>query len=371
MSNSGSGGASTRDVFVDAISAALHAPNTDKTPVVKAFYASSRVNRLVANACFKYRVSHDFLDEIKQDLAILLIGKFLASVDASNDFYLRDPDKIYNVLHVTACNIARRKAGKTTESSIEDMTRDDLETATMRMHDRSSSLTDILNEEQNVAALVEQNLDHSKAVADFNRRFENQLKKNQELELESQRNHHMFINPTRQQVLVTPLEPKAAPKAEPLELSGLAIELRQIMEKLDLTIPEMASLLNLTKGKFNSYIYGIVRNIPKKVIDDARTLETEGFPQIEEISKKFDGFSMEQISDHWVARLRSVNSAEATDDELFKQVVNVLDVDRATFWRWRNRQMRPRLRQLQEYDLAIEKHVQRTTGAGPRTQQRR
>ena len=83
--------------------------------VASAYYRSNRVNRLVAHACLKYRSSIpvDFAQELKQELALLLSQKFLKTVE--------NPASIYNVLHVSACFIARRRAQKIREESLEGM----------------------------------------------------------------------------------------------------------------------------------------------------------------------------------------------------------------------------------------------------------
>ncbi len=364
MQSSGSIRPISTDPFTEAIAAAIANPAGGQEALIQAFYESPRVRKLIFHACFVNHISKDDFDEIRQELAILLIEKFLKPVDETGQLYIRDSDKIYNVLHVTACNIAFRRVTKKKESSIEDLSYYEAGNADIRLSDQAFTSGEQLlgDTEQDVATLVEGVLDHQKAIQEFNRRLANNSISRSELSMEQQHRqsvHHLFINPDRDMIRVVPLEPRppATQKKDDPEKNNDTVELKLIREKLDLTIPEMASLLSLTPGIFNSYLYGVVKNIPSNVIRDARVLLSEGLARIEEISKKFENFTMQEITDHWVKRLKSVALETDSDEDIQKLLINVLNVDRATLWRWRNRGMRPKIRQLQEYDSTVEKFV--------------
>lgn len=321
-------GVITTDPLEQAVAAFRSGQGTAEA-VVKSYYDSPRVRRLIAHACFSSRLSPDFEDELKQELAVLLSEKFLDTI--------QQPEKIYNVLHLSACHIARRRADKATEDSLDALLEPQGEP------DNCASA--ILADERDFAAEVEDSIDHQRAVDEFNRRLEEQTNTDRGNQMEY--GHHLYINPNRERV-VYPRRPRDEKKAEKKALSPSAecVELNEIRKELGYSVPAFATVLNTTKGTLSSYLYGIVKHVPESVMREARMLRRQAGAEYRALQKKFGDLSMREIVDGWIKRLGITEGPKAID----AQLAEVLGVDRVTVWRWRERNMRPDLRTLKEYE---------------------
>lgn len=312
--------------------------------VMRAYYDSTRVKRLIAHACYQYRVSPDFAEEITQELALLLIEKFLDKIE--------DADRIYNVLHRSACFMARRKRDKAGEDSLEDLIErsDDFDPT------GSALLTDNKTLEDQIAIRI----DHQKAVDDFNRRLalakENPMFATPTLRMD------LSLRSTKPQVVSAasvvprPAPPKPAqkPVATPKVVSPEGEELNKIRKSLGYTVPEFAQVLNISKGTLSSYLYGIVQNIPSETISEARSLISQGGTKFQALAEKFASMTMRDIVVSWLVEL-GLELGEDNDIRAHAKVLgDALDVDRATIWRWTERDMRPDMRALQDYQERIQ-----------------
>ncbi len=295
--------------------------------VAKTYYADPRVRRLVAHACYKSRLPADFVDELSQELALLLTQKFIRTIE--------NPEKIYNVLHISACHIARRKAEKAREDSLDAL----LE----RSGDADPSTSVVMADERHVIEEIEENMDRKKAIDEFNRRLGTQQK---ESPMHLATSLRMSVIDTTPQI-VRRIERTKPPKQEPSNVpSAAGVELNDIRRELGYTVPEFAQLLNTSKGTLSSYLYGIVKNVPESVMKEARLLHRQAGNEFQALNAKFGNLSMQEIVEAWIKSL----GIEADDKSRDTQLADTLEVDRATVWRWRERNMRPELRKLKEYD---------------------
>lgn len=296
--------------------------------VMSAFYSDQRVSRCVVDACFRKGCSRNDVDEIKQDLAILLIHKFIKTI--------KDPEKIYNVLHVAACHIARRKTEKIKEFSIEDLAVEEPRV----LYNKDDPVGD-----DPVVRVIE-TIDRHKAVEEFNRRLTGQLKNLPHPLSTSLR--LSVVN--KQPVLIErPLKPKRLTYREESP-SNAGKELGDIRKELGYTVPQFAELLNTSRGTLCSYLYGIVKTVPAQILNEARLLKTSANNDFQEFNKKICGMSMGEIIEQWIVLL---GLQEHSKKSLDAQLAEILGVDRATIWRWRERDMRPEVRRLKEYDEIV------------------
>lgn len=294
--------------------------------VMQAYYVSPRVKRLIAHACFTSRLTPCFRDELTQELALLLTKKFVQTTE--------DTDKIYNVLHVSACHIARRKSEKNTEESLDLL----LEQG-KSVYPITAGHTD---DRCYVMDEIGKSMDRKKAMDEFNRR----LRKPQGMTMQLATSLRMSCIDTVPQLVQRRAKASIHREKLPNEPSEAGIELNDIRKELGYSVPEFAKLLNTSKGTLSSYLYGIVRNVPTAMLEEARTLRREAGSEFRAINLKFNELSMHAIIDGWVQSL-GIQSDDKRRDTLLAEV---LRVDRATVWRWRERNMRPEPRKLKEYD---------------------
>jgi len=357
--------------------------------VASAYYRSNRVNRLVAHACLKYRSSIpvDFAQELKQELALLLSQKFLKTVD--------NPASIYNVLHVSACFIARRRAQKIREESLEELL------------GSSESVLDLGNEDP--VQELDDRIDHRRAVEEFKRRAlmepkSTQDKSTQVLEVllarisdypahrvaqveppadakpEAARLTPIAIPPTpRARVgeapltLATPLriyfdlhnveviergrmphKPTKETK-EPLGPTDENRELKAIQEQMRLPVVEFGRLLGLKKPISIGYLYGRL-SVPDNVLDEARLLRLNQDSAIRELRWRFESQPMDRIIDGWM-ELPGLQTAGRAKVPLDAKLAELLGVSRVTVWRWRRQVVCPELSDIDAFDRVVREHA--------------
>jgi len=350
--------------------------------VAQAYYRSSRINRLVIHACQKYRsfISMDFAQEIKQELAVLLNQKFLLTIE--------NPAAIYNVLHVSACFMARRRAEKVCEDSLEQIL------------ESSEALPDFghLDPVQE----LEDRIDHRRAIVDFNRRasIESGPKDNaapmaraatkakqapvstvltEPVSLIAPISMPASRTSTRNKTKVlasgelsTPLRiyfnledvqvveriVKVRPKRQRSGVAGptpRSMELKSIREEMHLSIEAFANLLGVKKPMMTTYIYGHLYP-PDRILEEARLLRLNQSTEIRELASRFEGVPMAQIIDGWLEMLGllSAGRAQAPADA---KLGELLRLSRVTIWRWRHEKMRPELRDIAAFDALIRKRA--------------
>lgn len=298
--------------------------------VARAYYADTRVTRLIAHACYKSRLPTDFCDELLQELVLLLTQKFLASIV--------DPEKIYNVLHVSACNIARRKSTKATEDSLDAILERDGDPDPTT----SSLMADLSRDSTN----VDEQIDRRRAIAELGRRMSAKMGTEQGNGANMQLTTSLRMTTIDTQPLIVTRTARIKPPKAVTPASEGGIELSDIRQQLGYTVPEFAKVLNITKGTLSSYLYGIVKNVPDSVLKEARLLKSQSGNAFQEIAKKFENLTMEAIVTGWCVQLGIGIEDERRDTHLAEKI----GVDRATVWRWRCRNMRPELKKLKEYD---------------------
>jgi DNA-binding transcriptional regulator YiaG len=315
---------------LDEAVAAFTAGNASVDVVAKAFYASSRVKRLIAHACFKSKITPDFADELTQELAVLLTQKFVRTIE--------NPEKIYNVLHVSACHIARRKADRASEDSLDALLD--------RSGDADTSTSAVMLDVRFSTEAIDEQIDRRKAIKEFDRRFS----PNKEvLPMQLATSLRMAsIDSTVQVVERSQRLPRQRKEEKGISKEG--VELNEIRKKLGYSIDEFSKVLNTNKGTLSSYLYGVVQTVPNKVLIEARTLCTQS-TRLAEALQKLDALSMVQIVDKWLTAL-SLDALDKSQDA-YTKLAKVLDVDRATVWRWRERNMRPDSRKLMEYEEKV------------------
>ena len=345
--------------------------------VAVAYYRSSRVNRLVAHACQKYRsyISMDFAQEIKQELALLLNDKFLNTIE--------DPSAIYNVLHVSACFIARRRAEKVYEDSLEQILESSPEVQDLGHSDPVQELEDLI--------------DHRRAVEDFNRRASMDSKpKEQAVPMASALRAVATKTPDAAVAPVAPLTPISMPSRISNRSAALAaaeldtplriyfnlhdvqvvervvkprrersrgpvgptprsMEIKAIREQMHLSIETFGELLGVKKPVMTAYIYGHLYP-PERILNEARLLQKNQSTEILELSARFDGVPMAQIVDGWLEIL-GLNSAGRSQPPADLLLGDLLGLSRQTIWRWRRDKMRPELRDIGAFDALIRKRA--------------
>ena len=342
--------------------------------VAVAYYRSSRVNRLIAHACQKYRsyISMDFAQEIKQELALLLNDKFLKTI--------KDSSAIYNILHVSACFIARRRAEKVFEDSLEHIQESAQAVEDPGHFDPVQELEDLI--------------DHRRAVEDFNRRAAKPkepavpiapasravAKKTLDTATKpvepltpimpsartsnqgTARSHAELDTPLRiyfdlrdVQVVERAVNPRRERSRGPVGPTPRSTELKAIREQMHLPIETFGALLGVKKPLMTAYIYGHLY-LPERILSEARLLQRNQSTEILELGSRFDGVPMAQIIDGWLAKL-GLQSAGRSNAPADAKLGKLLGVSRVTIWRWRHEKMRPELRDIGAFDALVRKRA--------------
>ncbi len=303
--------------------------------VAACYYASPRVRRVIAHACFSFGAPSDFREDLRQELGLLLTERFVHVIE--------DPEKTYNVLHRTAVNIARRKVAHSSESSLEAMMErsDELEPSTApMMRDPSDTLVDVL------AA----RLDRDSAMREFSRRA--QAQEGAAMSKQNREDDSLFYGPRKiarhrpltraKDLAIVKIPNKYKPGPDGLELT-------EIRTFLGYTVPKFAEVLGVSKGALGSYLYGVVQDVPPQVMAEARALRRQSSGVRHRLAVRWGGVSMESQVALWGKRL-GIDSESATADT---ELATVLQVDRATVWRWRSREMRPSPERIDELDRLV------------------
>ena len=357
--------------------------------VATAYYRSNRVNRLVAHACLKYRSSIpvDFALELKQELALLLSQKFLKTVE--------NPASIYNVLHVSACFIARRRAQKIREESLEGML------------GSSESVLDLGNEDP-VQAL-EDRIDHRRAVEEFKRRALMEPKSTPDKPMQvlevllarisedpahgvAQVEPPAYVEPeaARRTPISTPPPPRAHVGETPItlatplriyyDLQNVVVmergrmphkppkdkkvplgptdenrELKAIQEQMHLPVVKFGRLLGLKKPIIIGYLYGRL-SVPDNILEEARLLRLNQDSDVWDLRLRFENQPMDRIIDGWM-ELLGLQTAGRAKVPLDAKLAELLGVSRVTVWRWRRQVIRPELRDIDAFDRVVREHA--------------
>jgi transcriptional regulator with XRE-family HTH domain len=294
--------------------------------LARAIYSDPRVKRLIAHACFKFKVPSDAEADITQDLALLLTQKFIKTIV--------NPEKIYNVLHVSACHIARRKAEKSGEDSLEELID--------RSAEYDPDTSSLMYDEHQDPDKLENSIDRRKAIEEFNRRFSHQLQKREDPMFPAT-DFRMLAFDAPPHIVHSVKRPLKKETANAPSLAGT--ELNEIRRSLGYSVPEFARLLNTTKTTLASYLYGLVKNVPESIIKEARLLHNQASSELQDLNDRFGNLTMREIANDWIKTL----GIDPDDKKCDTLLANALYVDRATVWRWRERDMRPEARKLKEY----------------------
>ena len=306
--------------------------------VAGAFYASARARRVIAHACYSFGASPDFRDDLRQEMGVLLTARFVHEI--------QDPERTYNVLHRTAVNIVRRKVSHSGEASLEALAErlDTAEPSTSPiMRDPSAPLEDAL------AA----RLDRERAMLEFSRRAS--ANKGGSMGKRQSQTQGIDVDPyARPERIFHKRE--AIMKAPPAETTKYSAgpegrELNDIRVFLAYTVPDFAQLLGVSKGALGSYLYGVVKQVPAAVMAEARALRAQSAGERHELARRWAGVSMKEQVARWAEQLGIEPGSPAADTDLAR----ALEVDRATVWRWRSREMRPPPEQMQTFDRRVAK----------------
>jgi DNA-binding transcriptional regulator YiaG len=328
------------DQLERAIVAFQEGPGTIED-VAAAFYASARARRVIAHACYSFGAQPDFRDDVCQEVGLLLTARFVHEI--------RDAERTYNVLHRTAVNIVRRKVSHSGEASLEAIVEQLGETEASTapiMRDPSEPLEDAL------AA----RLDRERAMLEFTRRSSKNtggsMGKRQSqmpgLDSDPYARPEKVFHKRSAATKAPSAENKYSPGPEGRELSDIRLYLAY-------TVPEFAQVLGVSKGTLGSYLYGVVKQVPAAVMAEARALRAQSSGGRHELARRWASVSMKEQVAKWSQQL-GIEPGPAADTDLAR----ALEVDRATVWRWRSREMRPPPEQMDAFDRRVAKLATQT-----------
>ena len=141
-------------------------------------------------------------------------------------------------------------------------------------------------------------------------------------------------------------------------------DLNKIRKDLGVSINEFAELLNISRGTLCSYIYGIVKIVPATTIRQARLIADKEKQSIE-ANKRFFSLSMREIIENWAITL----GIDADGRSLYNDLAQVLGIEPAAIWRWRERNMRPHIHQLKKYDDIVSLSAATASPIPPKNQE--
>jgi len=343
--------------------------------LAKCYLASSRIKRIALKACFAKQISDSHMDDISQESFILFLSKYAKTVYPVTS--------AYSVISSIAYNLASNKRQKSSEASIDDLAYrfsdndEDPYTATAYLLPDSAI---------NPIEQVEASIDIQAASTEFARRMQlmsTHVHANVDQVIPTVLRLSMVLNPEPQEVVVEYTAAEEAPpvstkwhqvkevlKSENLRFpSGMkrepteeGIRLNEIRKAMGMNNKLFASVLEITTSALVSYLYGTVQSVPKDVVKRSEKIyksfsNDSHASHVDPALSLFDS-RVDEIVNSWIRALE----LDPNDSEVNYSLATILDVSRPTVWRWRTKEMRPRLQALIQYDKVIAKLVKEKKG---------
>ena len=357
-------------VFEDEFLNTLHGYQNGKAcenMLGKSYLASTRIKRINHQACYNKGIGEGHIDDISQETFMLFLGKYAQKIDPI--------DRAYSVISSIAYNLASNKRQKSSEASIDDMAQrfsdndEDAYAATAYLFPDSAV---------NQIEQLEEAIDTMAASAEFGRRMQimnAQEHLNQDQVLPTVLRLSMVMRPEAEELVVAchdagdaspPISTKWAevkmvlkaenrrsPAGAKRETTDDGARLNEIRKEMGFDNKLFASVLEITSSALVSYLYGTVHSVPIQVMKRAERLlknfSIESYRSAVNPKIILPDDDIAKIIDSWIQAL----GLDVKDPEVNNVIASMLGVSRPTVWRWRTKDMRPRLKVLQAYDKAI------------------
>ena len=354
------------DEFLNTL-LAFQIEGASENKLAKCFLASTRIKRITHQACYAKKIADSHMDDISQESFMLFLTKYAKTIQPVSS--------AYSVISSIAYNLASNRRQKSSETSIDDLAHrfsdddEDAYAATAYLFPDAA----VNHIEQLEAAL-----DTHAAATEFGRRMQlmsTQVHAKADQVIPTILRLSTVLSPVTQEVVVE--YQKAGVEAQPVssewtqvkqdlkaakvrspialkrEITEEGIRLNEIRKEMGMDNKRFASLLEITSSALVSYLYGTVQSVPKEVVKRAEKIY-KSFSNDSHSSRNdpdislFDG-TMTEIVNTWIKAL----DLDPNDPEVNYSLAAILDVSRPTVWRWRTKDMRPRLNVLVEYDKII------------------
>jgi hypothetical protein len=311
-----------------AASAFLLNPSSGNIDAVfRAYYLDTRVTTILRAVTDKYFV-RDMSDEIKQDMAVLLL-KLLPTLDQG--------ENVYSLLYA----IGKRLSLDTQNRLISDSR-------------RYTSLDWEDGDEKEIPSEIDfqwksiERLDKASALAEFSRRigYNNDMNTDQS-------NVVPLIKSTNDTIIRSSCKVYVEPR-KPEDISDASTELLRIRNVCGMSNTGFAERLEITHYMLSSYIYGRA-TIPSYVIENAQKMEKMSALRFTEKTQRYEGRDMSKIMADWI---EIIGITDGFDEKGRKQsaidrLAIKLNINKVTAWRWSQNRARPNVAKLTEYERMV------------------
>ena len=340
--------------------------------VLRTFLQDKTIIGICHRQAYRYRLSEAEAAELLHELGILFYRKLLPR--------LRDPERVWSVCALTAKRLAAGVAGRIREVKLEDMGGTGDTGGRFEVDDHATAVADLLMREsqndQDLETSVAARIDKARAVEEFARLLQrppapataspgsDELRRSIQFGPPGQPDPRLrdprYIAPLANllfdRVAVLPMPPDD----QPTQLSSVdrmprsyGAVLLKIRDELGLTQKDLADALGISESSCAQYMAG-THGMPRDIWEEAVELQEQGAPRRRRLRELFDGQSIKQILDRWMAQIQQVDPALKVTLVLIARISNG---NKSTVTRWAKDEQRPPLDRLGEVENSIQRWI--------------
>ncbi|AOZ11169.1 hypothetical protein [Cupriavidus malaysiensis] len=326
-----------------------------RTAVIQAFFRSPKARRVLRAACWRRLRSFERFEDIQQEIGLTLVAKTIGEPVVAAEIWLH----LYNLASNLCLSMQRKRAEVSLDallihtSGYDDSSWADASKEALLLGDSAAKAEHDTVDEKRACQAAERIYQASVGSDDPCGMFENPgLIFGDEARIQVQRLVQSAIAgepaaDTGRSLMATSADKqKLTPSPEGLELNAIRKELGH-------SIKDFASLLNIKPGRLTSFFYGVVKVVDPAVLAEARALKAEGVNEAQRMQERYRAATMRELTDQWIKRL--------ADSGIDAPLDAVIQINRATLWRWREENMRPSMRMLENYERRLDAFIQDAT----------
>jgi hypothetical protein len=334
------------------------------------FMADRTIRGIIHRQGLRYRLSESDREDLLQDLGMMFHGKLLPK--------LRDAEKVWSVLAITARRLAAAKANRTREIPLEDMVsaKFDSDGQSSTTDGAAARITDLLHEAAGQIESpyddVDRRLDRQKAIDKFARLVaavgsdplkaayvEDGMHNGQFLDAQALKPSAVSMKSGG--ALMSRLtfggifakngaDPAADAVAQRIERVPMSWgnKLAKIRIDLGLSVKDFAQVLNTSEALMAQYV-SCAMATPVRVWEDAQVLREQGAPEHKALVLRFGRRPMQSIVTDWLVILGKRLGREARHADLAR----VTGAHKSTVFRWSLAGHKPDLKDLADFEEMV------------------
>lgn len=308
--------------------------------VVREFYRCERVRKIAKH------VTRDAGFDTSVDEAVQLVADRFFTEGIMDGIY--DEKNLYSLIYRVAENAIRQEA----ESNLR------WEKKHALVHEDGPKIED-MRAVEDFSGEVLRKINRERSSAELMRRIDLQRKKEQVMEGYSLTNpmalpqNGIEIAAGKQAVGRAKKVSKPAAK-EAKELSGAAVELREIRKRLGYRVDDFARAINVSRDKVSAALYGRMNPVNEDIMQAARGLLDNSMAEIRAREAKFKRFAnMDALVCFWLEELDLEDNRKGEEE-----LAVILGIYHSTLFRWRKDAYKPQIADLERYDQNVRNSVE-------------